>query len=116
MQTPDMIFGTLNIVCGLMFILIGIPLATRKVPMNRYYGFRFPKAFISDKNWYAINQFGGKQLLRWSVFLILIGILYFIFPIAEPRNEIAITVAAVAPIVVCSAAAIFKTLIYARSL
>lgn len=59
---------------GLATTAMAIPLILRKVPMNRYYGIRIPKAFQSDDNWYDINAYGGKVLLIYGLFLILFGI------------------------------------------
>jgi hypothetical protein len=59
---------------GLLTTAMAIPLILRKIPMNRYYGIRIPKAFKSDENWYDINAYGGKVLLVYGVFLTLFGI------------------------------------------
>lgn len=116
MSTSNIMFGITNILCGIIFILISIPLVQKKVPMNRLYGFRIPKAFESEEKWYEINRYGGQQFIRWSVMLILIGILYFIFPVQELPNETHNTLLAVAPIIICVAIAIVKTILYSRSL
>lgn len=59
---------------GLVTIAISIPLVLRKVPMNRLYGIRVPKAFKSDANWYDINAYGGKLFLAFGLFLVIFGI------------------------------------------
>lgn len=112
----NIFFGILNIACGVLFILISIPLVNKKVPMNRLYGFRISKSFVSDENWYAINRYGGRQLIRWSILLILIGVLYFIFPIKEQQGKTLSVLLAVAPILICPAIAVAKTLIFAKEL
>ncbi len=48
---------------GLLFIVISIPLILRKVPPNKWYGFRVPKTFASEKIWYDANQIAGYDLL-----------------------------------------------------
>ena len=116
MQNLHVIYGLTNIFCGILFILISIPLMTKKVPMNKLYGFRIPKSFMSDENWYKINHYGGKQFIQWSVLLIFIGILYFIFPIKELPNEIHHAFLAVAPIFICVAVVIAKTILFSRRL
>jgi SdpI/YfhL protein family len=58
---------------GLLIALISVPLVLRKVPMNHAYGVRVPKAFVSDENWYEINAYGGKLLLGFGVFLVVVG-------------------------------------------
>ena len=116
MESQATLFGIANITCGVMFILVSIPLVAKKVPMNRLYGFRLSQAFESDENWYAINRYGGKQCIAWSVPLICIGTLYFVFPINEFENPIQNGLLAIAPIVLCMGAAIGKTVLFARNL
>ena len=57
---PNVIFGLLDIVSGVLIIGISIPLVKRKIKMNRFYGFRIRKAFESDEIWYDLNAYGGK--------------------------------------------------------
>ncbi len=59
---------------GALIALISIPLVLRKVPMNRAYGVRIPKAFVSDENWYEINAYGGKLLLGFGLFLLVFAV------------------------------------------
>ncbi|MEM8779113.1 MAG: SdpI family protein [Cyanobacteria bacterium P01_G01_bin.49] len=56
---------------GLLFIGISIPLVLEKVPRNRWYGFRVPKTFSSERIWYAANRVAGYDLL-WSGIVIVI--------------------------------------------
>ena len=116
MQDTNIIFGITNIASGILFILISIPLVMKKIPMNRLYGFRIQKAFSSDDNWYNINQYGGRQMILWSMPLIVIGLSYFIFPIQENPNEMMNALYAVGPMVICVTVAIVKTMIYSKSL
>jgi hypothetical protein len=66
----------ITLIC-LGFILLGvsIPLYLGKVKMNYFYGFRIRKAFESEENWYEINSYGAKALMRWSLVIMVIGIL-----------------------------------------
>jgi len=116
MQASNVLFGIINISCGIVFILLSIPLVAKKIPMNGLYGFRISKSFTSDENWYKINAYGGKQLIRWSSLLICIGILYFIFPIRNPQNDALGSVFATAPIIICTTVAIVKTFIFSKGL
>ena len=59
---------------GLVTAVVAVPLVLRKVPMNRYYGIRIPKAFKSDRHWYDINAYGGKLLLAYGLLLIVFGL------------------------------------------
>lgn len=116
MQNMNVFFGIVYILIGIVFILISIPLVTKKVPMNKLYGFRISKSLESNENWYKINHYGGKQLVQWSIPLILIGILYFIFPIQELQDIRLNVFLAIAPIPICIAAAIAKTLLFSKQL
>ncbi len=60
---------------GAMMMIVSAPLAARKVPMNRAYGVRLRKSFVSDSNWYEVNAYGGRLLLGLGAFLVLFGIL-----------------------------------------
>jgi hypothetical protein len=116
MKTANIFFGIVNISTGVLLILISIPLILNKIPMNNLYGFRISKSFISEENWYKINNYGGKQLIFWSFLLIVIGILYFIFPIKNPQNEMLQILLSITPILICAAAVIVKTLIFSKEL
>jgi hypothetical protein len=43
--------------------LFSIPLILRKVPPNRFYGFRTPATLSSPEIWYPVNAFSGWALL-----------------------------------------------------
>lgn len=116
MQNIDLSLGFLNISWGLLFILFGAPLVKRKVPPNGFYGFRTSKALASDESWYEINSYGGRQLIRWCSMLVFIGILYFIFPVQELQDTRVNIVMAVAPMLLCPAVAVVKTIIFSRQL
>ena len=116
MEETNTILGVLNIACGALFILIGIPLLMKKIPANNLYGFRLPKAFESEENWYEINRYGGRQMIQWSILLIFIGVLYFTFPMSESNSELKNALRAITPILICPVVAIVKTVLYARQL
>lgn len=63
--------------CGFGGLLAAgsLPLVLRLVPMNRLYGFRIPKAFVSESNWYAINAYGGRLFVVYGVALFAFGLL-----------------------------------------
>jgi hypothetical protein len=52
---------------------VSIPLVMRWIPMNMLYGVRIKKAFVSDRNWYGINAYGGKLLLVYGLCLSAFG-------------------------------------------
>lgn len=51
---------------GLLFVL-GIPLALKLVPPNRFYGFRTATTFSSLEAWYQINFATGLALMAAGV-------------------------------------------------
>ena len=76
-----------NIACGALLIAVSIPLLKGWIRMNRWYGFRFKKSFQSEEDWYAVNGYGAKKLIAWSILLILIGILSLFFPVGEGSGK-----------------------------
>jgi hypothetical protein len=68
-------------VVGLICIGLAIPLVRGQVGRNALYGVRFPESFQSDDAWFAINRFGGRRLIVWSLPLIVIGIVSFFLPL-----------------------------------
>lgn len=76
----NLLLGLSNIFVGIVIIAISIPLVLEKVPMNPVYGVRFKKSYESKENWYKINKYGGKQLILWSIPLLIIGVVTLFFP------------------------------------
>jgi hypothetical protein len=68
-------------VAGLLLLGLAVPLARGKVARNALYGIRFPQSFQSDEAWYAINCYGGKRMMAWSIPLIITGIVSFFLPL-----------------------------------
>lgn len=50
-----------------LMIILCLPLISGAVEMNGVYGIRTKKAFKSKENWDAINKFGGKAFLIFSI-------------------------------------------------
>ena len=46
-----------------VIFIVGLPLALRSVPPNRFYGFRTPAAFSSLDTWYQLNFATGVALI-----------------------------------------------------
>ncbi len=68
-------------IAGLVIFGLSIPLVRGKIPRNSLYGVRLPQSFQSDEAWFAINRFGGRRLLVWSMPLVLLGIVCFFLPL-----------------------------------
>jgi hypothetical protein len=80
MEVENVIFGTMYAILGLFLMVISIPLKNGKVGMNHTFGVRLRKSYTSEKNWYLMNTYGGKQLLTWSAVLVVLGIVIFFLP------------------------------------
>lgn len=74
------ITGLTNIFLSLFFIVLCIPLAKKKIKMNKWYGMRTEESFKSEENWYKINEYGGKVFIYWLIPLLLIGIVLLFLP------------------------------------
>ena len=98
MDSTSIALGISNIFVAALFIVLSIPLVKGKIPMNKVYGVRIKKAFESDENWYKINAYGGKQLILWSIPLVLLGVVTFFVPLEA--NGPLITAVACAPLIV----------------
>ena len=75
MAATNIIIGCGDVLTGVLCILISIPLVKERVEMNRFYGVRLKKALRSKETWYRMNRQGGRILIRWSIGLIIFGIL-----------------------------------------
>jgi hypothetical protein len=57
---------------SVMMIVLCLPLISGAVERNGIYGIRTKKAFKSKENWDAINKFGGKAFLIFSILYLLL--------------------------------------------
>jgi hypothetical protein len=73
-------FASIVTLVGVILVAVSLPLIYRKVPMNHLYGIRIPRAFESEQRWYDINAYGGRLLARWSLLIILVGVVGFFLP------------------------------------
>lgn len=70
-----------NLFCAIIAIALALPLVRRRVKMNRTYGIRFARSFESEELWYAINEYGGRRLIVWSVVLAVAGLAGLFLPL-----------------------------------
>jgi hypothetical protein len=49
---------------GLLLLVLGWPLATRRVRPNRWYGLRLPATFADERVWYDANAVTGRDMMR----------------------------------------------------
>lgn len=87
--------GLSDLLTGMLFIALSIPLILRRVAMNRWYGVRIPKAFASEANWYAVNAVGGRWMAIAGGVLALVGGAVLCFP---PATVAGLLVASLAPV------------------
>lgn len=113
MNPINLILGLSFVICGIIFILMSLPLLKGTIKMNNWYGVRFKKSFESDENWFKINKYGSQQLIKWSVLLILIGVITLFIPFGN--NQALIIAISSAPILVMLPPLI-KTYQFARKL
>lgn len=98
MEAENIIFGTMYIILGLFLMSISIPLKNGKVAMNHVFGVRLRKSFTSERNWYLMNTYGGRQLMTWSSVIVVLGAAALFFPLEG--NEAFIALFAFMPIMV----------------
>jgi uncharacterized membrane protein len=60
---------------GALSIVVGAPLACRRVPRNRWYGLRIPATFADEDVWYEANAVTGRDLIVVGAVLLLAAFL-----------------------------------------
>jgi uncharacterized membrane protein len=95
MSQAGRILGVTHLVTGLVIIALAVPLILRRIKMNALYGVRIPKAFESESNWYAINEFGGKVLVLAGAAVSAAGLLAILWPPASPYSILLLAAAPV---------------------
>jgi hypothetical protein len=100
----------ITLVClGGILIAVSIPLLLGKIKMNHVYGFRIRNAFESEENWYSINSYGAKALIRWSLAIMAAGIVCLYI---EPEHVLTVAKISFLSVLV----PILETIRYARRL
>lgn len=100
-----------NMACGLLFIIVALPLQLGLVRRNHFYGVRLRQALQSDDAWRKINRFGGHMLSGWGVLLIAMGAALLLWPQLAPA-------AVIEPLAFAPATVVIPALVtwgYARS-
>ena len=108
-----MVTGASQIAVACVLIAVSLPLVWRKIPRNHLYGIRIRKAFQSDELWYDINAYGGRQLVLWSIPMILAGVAFLFLPIDQFSQAFWFPVIMVGPMLVFPLIAIVITCVYA---
>ena len=63
-----------NYFVGGLLCVLCVPMIFRKIPPNRFYGFRTAKTLSDERIWYEANAIGGRWLFLAGV-VILVGTL-----------------------------------------
>jgi len=79
--------------------------------MNKWYGIRIQKSYSSDENWNAINEYGGRQLVLWSIPMLVAGVVLMALPVTLATGFAAIVV-----LVVCVAAPLVQVYLFSQEL
>jgi tRNA A-37 threonylcarbamoyl transferase component Bud32 len=94
-------------IIGFLLLALSLPLWLRLVPANPIYGVRLPSTTASEKRWYDVNAYFGKQLFIWSLAVVGAGIAGFY---QLPRHQDAYPWAALTLTLVSVAASVISTL------
>jgi len=75
MNADLLISGCVNAGIAFTVIAVSMPLVKGKIKMNKWYGVRIRKSFVSGDNWLKINRYGGRALIYWSIPVLMIAVL-----------------------------------------
>lgn len=116
MNSASMGLGIANIGTAILIVAVSIPLVMRKIKMNRFYGVRIPKSFSSEKNWFEINAYAGKQFMLWSLLPLLAGIACFFVNIEDMDKGLAHLLLGILPIMLAVSITFVQTMKFAGKL
>src|SRR3954471_22189475 len=68
-------FRLLFLLVGLLLLVLGWPLATRRVPPNGLYGLRVRATFADDRVWYDANALAGRDMMAFGLAIVILAIL-----------------------------------------
>jgi uncharacterized membrane protein len=60
---PEIVLQLVYFTVGTLLVLLGLPLYFRRVPPNRFYGFRTGRTLADPAAWYAVNRVAGGWLV-----------------------------------------------------
>jgi len=69
-HNPQLLFVGL----GAILIVVGLPLARRNVPPNRWYGVRIRATFADPEVWYEANATAGRDMIRLGIAVMVLSI------------------------------------------
>jgi len=80
---------------GLLAACLGLPLMLRRIPPNRFYGFRTPATLRDPEIWYPANAFAGRLLLVWGILCALVAGFAYLWPGIEKPIYVALNFGAI---------------------
>ena len=85
-----------------VFVVLGIPLAMRKVGPNGWYGVRTEETLSNTESWYRVNALGGKAFIAAGIvsFLILLALDHYWTSDPAMKRVVGIAMVLTVPIVV----------------
>ncbi len=98
---------------GVASLILGWPLARRRVPPNRWYGVRVPATLSAPRIWYEANAVCGDELVRLGLVLLVIAVA---LPFVRGLPEVGYVVICLAVFVVGSVRATTRSLRLAERL
>lgn len=104
--------GVINIILAQVLMLASLPLITKKMKPNWWYGFTFQSLINDEKLWYEVNEYGGWQLLKWSLPLVTAGIISVSIPETFFQDWYYPTVLGILPILIFPNVSILLTSLY----
>ena len=82
MRDPLASLNLMTLVLPLINVVVALPLALRKVPPNRLYGFRTKRTLSDTQLWYEANARGGINLVVASA--VALAARFFLMQTMEP--------------------------------
>jgi uncharacterized membrane protein len=84
--------GLLTILaCNVLFALVALPLAMRRVSRNRWYGYRTRATLGSDFVWYEANAYFGRSSLVASAVACIAAVVLYRSGAFEPGTYLTAT-------------------------
>ena len=105
--------GIAIMTAGLIVFTLAQPLWLGSMPMNKFYGIRFPQAFTSTERWNAVQRQGGLTLVKISGVIVLLGL---IGPFVRTEDQVSYSLVAAFMTVVAVLYAAGHTWWWTRSL
>ena len=82
-------------ITGMLFVLLGLPMALGKVRRNWLYGVRTTTSMASATNWTAMNKAAGRVLVCWGVVLLALAGVVTLLDAGTERRALYTGIAAV---------------------